>query len=130
MQTPSTHEGPTLLALPPYASTSPSRLQSIYSDISRQKHSNPASYHANIEWWRKALEAIVASGIQQHGSTLVLSAGPSLMDLLRVSGVGKPLALAAVVVSLCPDPAYELTASGLVRQSSAPREYYSRARIS
>ncbi|KAJ7120503.1 Snf7-domain-containing protein [Mycena crocata] len=91
---------PALLALYPYATTSPSRLQSIYSDISRQKHSNPASYHANIEWWRKALEAIVRSGIQQNGSNLVLSAGLGLMDLLRVSGVGKPLALAAVVAEL------------------------------
>ncbi|KAJ7087847.1 Snf7-domain-containing protein [Mycena epipterygia] len=91
---------PGLLSLPPYVSTSTSRLQSIYSDISRQKHSNPASYHANIEWWRKALEAIVGSGLQQHGSNLVLTAGPSLMDLLRVSGVGKPLALATVVAEL------------------------------
>ncbi|KAJ7444910.1 Snf7-domain-containing protein [Mycena latifolia] len=101
MQTPPAYEAsPTLLALPPYATTSLSRLQSIYSDISRQKHSNPASYHANIEWWRKALEAIVRSGIQQHGSSLVLSANPSLMDLLRVSVVGKPLALPAVVAEL------------------------------
>ncbi|KAJ7097750.1 Snf7-domain-containing protein [Mycena belliarum] len=91
---------PALLALPPYASTGPSRLQALYSDISRQKHSNPASYHANIEWWRSALEAIARSGIQQHGSKLGLTAGPSLLDLLRVSGVGKPLALPAVVTEL------------------------------
>ncbi|KAJ6597081.1 Snf7-domain-containing protein [Mycena vulgaris] len=91
---------PALLALPPYATTPTSRLQSIYSDISLQKHSNPASYHANIEWWRKALEAVVRSGIQQHGSNLVLNAAPSLMDLLRVSGAGKPLALPAVIAEL------------------------------
>ncbi|KAJ7273319.1 Snf7-domain-containing protein [Mycena rebaudengoi] len=101
MQPPSTPKAsPALLALPPYTTTSPSRLQSIYSDISRQKHSNPASYHANIEWWRKALEAIVRSGMQQDGSKLVLTAGPRLMELLRVSGVGKPLALATVIAEL------------------------------
>ncbi|KAJ7510064.1 Snf7-domain-containing protein [Mycena galericulata] len=101
MQTPSPSKPPpALLALPPYDTTSISRLQSLYSDISRQKHSNPASYHANIEWWRKALEAVVRSGIQQHGSTLVLSAGPTLMDLLRIPGAGKPLALASVVTEL------------------------------
>lgn len=101
MERPSTPKAsPALLALPPYDTTSSSRLQSIYSDISRQKHSNPASYNANIEWWRKALEAIVRSGIQQRGSNLVLSADARLMDLLRVSGVGKPLALSTVVVSL------------------------------
>ncbi|KAJ7685376.1 Snf7-domain-containing protein [Mycena polygramma] len=91
---------PALLALPPYATTSPSRLQSIYSDISRQKHSNPASYQANIGWWRQALEGIARSGIQRRGSNLVLSADASLMDLLRVSGVGKPLALSTVVAEL------------------------------
>ncbi|KAJ7724452.1 Snf7-domain-containing protein [Mycena maculata] len=101
MQTPSTSKAsPALLTLPPYDTTSPSRLQSLYSDISRQKHSNPASYNANIEWWRKALETVVRSGIQSHGSTLVLSAGPGLMDLLRVPGAGKPLALASVVTEL------------------------------
>ncbi|KAJ7047000.1 Snf7-domain-containing protein [Mycena alexandri] len=89
-----------LMALPPFSTTSPSRLQSIYSDISRQKHSNPTSYLANVEWWRTALEAIVRSGIQQDGSNLVLRADPNLMDVLRVSGVGKPLALSTVVTEL------------------------------
>ncbi|KAF7338138.1 hypothetical protein MVEN_02038600 [Mycena venus] len=98
--TPKTSSSPALLALPPYATTSPSRLQSIYSDISRQKHSNPASYNANIEWWRRALEAITRAGIQQRGSNLVLTADTGLMDLLRISGVGKPLALSTVVAEL------------------------------
>ncbi|KAJ7632803.1 Snf7-domain-containing protein [Roridomyces roridus] len=89
-----------LVALPPYDSTPSSRLQSLYSDISRQKHSNPTSYNANIEWWRKALESVVRSGIQQQGSKLVLGVGPALMDLLRMPGVGKPLALAAAVNEL------------------------------
>jgi len=88
-----------LLALPPYENTSPSRLQALYSDISRQKHSNPTSYHANIEWWRKALQLLVSSGLQQEsGSRLVLNAGRSLIEQVRLEGVGKPLALGAVIV--------------------------------
>ncbi|KAJ6502356.1 hypothetical protein C8R45DRAFT_976362 [Mycena sanguinolenta] len=98
--TPNRKASPALLALPPYATTSVSRLQSIYSDISRQKQSNSASYNANIEWWRNALEAITRSGIQQGGSTFVLTADASLMDLLYVPGAGKPLALSTVVTEL------------------------------
>jgi charged multivesicular body protein 7 len=88
-----------LLALPPYATTSPSRLQALYSDISRQKHSNPTSYQANIEWWRKALQLFVSSGLQREsGSRLVLDAGRNLIEQFRLERVGKPLALGAVVV--------------------------------
>ncbi|KAJ7650518.1 hypothetical protein FB45DRAFT_732022 [Roridomyces roridus] len=91
---------PTLLALPPWSSASPSRLQSVYSDILRQKESNPDSYQANIRWWHKALESLARSGIQQEKSTFVISVGPVLMTLLRVQGVGKPLALPTVINEL------------------------------
>ncbi|KAF7323139.1 hypothetical protein HMN09_00094200 [Mycena chlorophos] len=84
---------PALLALPPYQNTSPSRLQSIYADISRQKHSNPASFAANVEWWQDTLEAVVSSGIQKAGSRIVLQADAGLMALLRVPGAGKPTVL-------------------------------------
>lgn len=88
-----------LLALPPYATTSPSRLQALYSDFSRQKHSNPTSYHANVEWWRKALQLFVSSGLQREsGSRFVLEAGRSLIEQFRLDRVGKPLAFGAVVV--------------------------------
>jgi charged multivesicular body protein 7 len=87
-----------VLALPPYATASPSRLQALYSDISRQKHSNPTSYHANIEWWRKTLQLLVSSGLQQSKSRLVLNAGRNLVEEVRLERVGKPLALGAVVV--------------------------------
>ncbi|KAF8077814.1 hypothetical protein FPV67DRAFT_1463120 [Lyophyllum atratum] len=92
---------PSILALPPYATTSPSRLQALYSDISRQKHSNPTSYQSNIEWWRKALQVIVSSGLQTDSSSrLTLRADARLMERVRVEGVGKPLALGAVVAEL------------------------------
>jgi charged multivesicular body protein 7 len=94
-------------SLAPYATTSRSRLQALYSDISRQKHSNPTAYHANVHWWQPVLQEYVASGMQdtllhssgRGGSRLVLSAGRRLMEDLRVEGVGKPLGIGAVIVS-------------------------------
>ena len=95
---------PSILTLPPFINTPKSRLQSLYSDISRQKHSNPTLYHAAVEWWRRVLEGIVSSGMQERvgnrePSVLVLAANRGLIDALRVEGVGKPLGLIAVVVS-------------------------------
>ena len=90
--------------VPPFASTSNSRLHALYSDISRQKRSNPTSYHANVNWWQRALESVVSSGAQHardavHANgRVVLHAGRSLMDTLKVDGVGKPLGLGAVIV--------------------------------
>jgi len=85
--------------------TSTPRLQALYSDFSRQKHSNPASYHSNVQWWRKALETLVDSGLQhtphENGSKsdrLVLHAGRELMERVKVPKVGKPLAIGAVLV--------------------------------
>ncbi|KAJ8519483.1 hypothetical protein ONZ45_g3570 [Pleurotus djamor] len=84
----------TLLTLPPFSSTSRPRLQALYADISRQKTSNPESYHANVEWWRRALEVVVSTGYlisQSHslapgGSKLVLTADSSLLNALKVEG--------------------------------------------
>ena len=92
-------------ALPFYATATPSRLQALYSNISRQKHSNPTSYYANVQWWQRVLEEYVASGLQEElpearGSRLVLNAGLPLMEKFRVEGVGKPLAFSAVIVSI------------------------------
>ncbi|KAF8350578.1 Snf7-domain-containing protein [Amanita rubescens] len=93
-------------SVPPFASTSNSRLHALYSDISRQKRSNPTSYHANVNWWQRALESVVSSGAQHvqdavHANgRVVLHAGRSLMDTLKVDGVGKPLGLGAVIDEL------------------------------
>lgn len=92
------------MALEPYSVTTILRLQALYSDFSRQRHSNPTAYHANIEWWRKALETMVSSGLQQHqkdatgSSRLVLHAGHGLIERTKVDRVGKPLALGSVIV--------------------------------
>ena len=82
-----------------YSSVSTTRLKSLYSDISRQKTSNPAAYSSNVEWWRKTLATLAAQGLQSGTSdTLVLHVYPELIETLRYEGVGKPLGLAAVIV--------------------------------
>ncbi|KAK0459826.1 uncharacterized protein EV420DRAFT_1675979 [Desarmillaria tabescens] len=88
-----------LLSLPTYSTTSSSRLQALYSNnISWQKNSDPAGFHASIEWWRRTFEAFVASGIQTNiSSRLVLNASARISESLRVEGVGKPAGLSTVI---------------------------------
>lgn len=87
-----------LSELPAY-SVSQARLKSLYSDFSRQRVSNPASYTSNIDWWRRALPQFVARGLQEDTSdTLILHASPEMAESLRYEGVGKPLGLAAIIV--------------------------------
>ncbi|KAF8447548.1 hypothetical protein L210DRAFT_3628069 [Boletus edulis BED1] len=103
-----------------YASISQPRLQSLYSDISRQKHSNPTSYHAHVDWWQRTLEELVSRGWQtetthpQNGketdaqdvepenqsNKLVFCARRAVVDRLRYDGVGKPLGLASTIAEL------------------------------
>lgn len=117
-----------IISLSPFSTTSTARLQALYSDFSRQKHSNPTSYHANVDWWRDALEVVAGSGMQHsaplsaqaatpqrrqrnneedseegekdvsRSDRLVLHAGRELMDRVKIPKVGKPLALGAVLV--------------------------------
>jgi hypothetical protein len=90
----------TLSSVPSYSGLSKSRIQSLYSDISRQKHSNPTTYSSNITWWRSTLEALVSLGYQPSTTdTLVLHADQSLVESLRYEGAGKPLCLGTVIVS-------------------------------
>ncbi|KAH9910336.1 uncharacterized protein B0H18DRAFT_1111075 [Fomitopsis serialis] len=103
-----------LSILPTYASSSASRLKTLYSDFSRQKQSNPTSYASNIEWWRRTLEVIVLKGWlaesdskSTHPDRLVLRAsGSTLADNFRYEGVGKPLGLPTVVAELCTSRTY------------------------
>lgn len=90
-----------------FQKSSRSRLQALYSDFSRQRQSNPTSFHANIEWWRRALVTLVDSGTQgdidlYSGNRLVLQADRGLLDRLKLEKIGKPLALNSVVVSKIP----------------------------
>jgi charged multivesicular body protein 7 len=95
-----------------FKDVSSSRLQSLYSDFTRQKNSNPASYNANVEWWRRNLEIELWDGLadtppSEDGSTggssgdrLILHANRTLLDNLRLEGVGKPIGLGAVIVCI------------------------------
>lgn len=87
-----------------FANTSKARLQALYSDFSRQRQSNPTAFQANVEWWRKALSALLNNGFQQDSNgiiecRLVLQANRGLLDRLKLEKIGKPLAMGAVVVS-------------------------------
>jgi charged multivesicular body protein 7 len=114
---------PSLLSLPAFSTASISRLQSLYSDFSRQKQSNPDSYHANITWWRNALQEFVWSGLQPRRgpsnapNRLTLAAGKDVVDALRISGVGKPLGIGSVVVSRCLFASVFCTSSLLVSKA-------------
>ncbi len=99
-------------ALPTYASVTTSRLKSLYSDFTYQKHSNPTSYASNVEWWRHTLEAAQLQGWLSESRNptnsgaspdrLVLHAyGVALADKFRAEGVGKPLSIPTVIVSAC-----------------------------
>ncbi|TFK91023.1 hypothetical protein K466DRAFT_596452 [Polyporus arcularius HHB13444] len=98
-----------LTSLPTYASVSSTRLKSLYSDFTHQKHSNPSSYASNVEWWRHTLEAALLRGWLSESSTLsavpdrlVLHAyGVAFADRFRVEGVGKPLSIPTVIFELC-----------------------------
>ncbi|KAJ3934842.1 MAG: Snf7-domain-containing protein [Lentinula lateritia] len=97
------------ISTPPFMSGSRYRLQSLYSDFSEQKRSNPASYQANVDWWRRTLETYVSEGF--HGSNrLVLKAGQQLVDNFRVEGVGKPICFHAVLTELSSPPPSSATA--------------------
>lgn len=95
---------PALSALLNYATTSKSRLQSLYSDIHRQKHSNPSSFHAHVDWWHGTLKDVISRGWQGSdgpdgtSNKLILGARRALVDKLRYEGVGKPLGLGTTIV--------------------------------
>ncbi|KAI0374883.1 hypothetical protein BV20DRAFT_934733 [Pilatotrama ljubarskyi] len=96
-----------LSSLPTYASSSSSRLKSLYSDFTYQKQSNPTSYASNVDWWRRTLEGALLRGwlsdSHSTGATpdrLVLHAtGVAFTEHFRVEGVGKPLSIPTVIVT-------------------------------
>ena len=93
-----------LHSLPAYSTSSTSRLKSLYSDVSRQKRSNPAAYRSTVHWWREILQTVALKHwLPQSSDTLVLHALPTLADSFRYEGAGKPLCLATVIVSSVED---------------------------
>lgn len=76
------------------------RVQSLFSDIVRQKATNPAAYHANVSWWRRTLHDLLSSGAQLSTDHLVVNLDEDLLqDFTRVVN-RKPLALVSVVVGV------------------------------
>ncbi len=116
-----------LPSLPSYNGLSNSRIQSLYSDISRQKHSNPTTYNANISWWHSTLKAIISHGwLPNTPDRLILHAEQSLPETLRYERVGKPLCLGTVIVGyvscstkMCSQPSILLAKTELVNSRDA-----------
>jgi hypothetical protein len=76
-------------------------MQSLYSDLGRQKASNPSGYAANLGWWRGVLVEVVKRDLQPSGgeaNSLVLRVDQEFSDALRVEKVGRPAGLGTVVV--------------------------------
>ncbi|KAI0256988.1 Snf7-domain-containing protein [Lactifluus subvellereus] len=77
------------------------RIQSLYSDISRLKHSNSTTYNSNVAWWRSTLEDIVSRGwLASTPNRLILHADQGLLESLRYEGAGKPVCLGTVITEL------------------------------
>ncbi|KAG9012072.1 hypothetical protein FRB95_013603 [Tulasnella sp. JGI-2019a] len=86
---------------PEYKSPPPPRLQSLYSDVSRQKQANPEGFKSSVGWWTRTLQAIVKAGKQpQSNDHLVLHASDQLSEGLRWEKVGRPLGLGAILEDL------------------------------
>lgn len=98
--------------------SSSSALPSLYSDLSRQRKSNPAGYRANIEWWRDILTDVTWQGVQldasdkdrqpndksglnqASSSRTVFHLDETTKIRWTVSSVGRPLGLGTVLSEL------------------------------
>lgn len=76
------------------------RLQSLYSDQSQQKNLSLDTYQSTVQWWSKTLEAYVTRGWQDSADVLVLHAGPDLPLRFRYEGIGRPLGMHTIIVSI------------------------------
>ncbi|EPQ32388.1 uncharacterized protein PFL1_00584 [Pseudozyma flocculosa PF-1] len=107
-------------------SSSSSPLPSLYSDLSRQRRSNPAGFRANVEWWKHILTQVAWDGVQQSNALasskddvekldshqaagrsagasqdrLVLHLNETTKTAWSIDHVGRPLGLGTVVAEL------------------------------
>ena len=106
-----------LCTLPAFGSLP--RMRSLYSDLGRQKASNPSGFEANLGWWRGVIVDLVSNGLLSSSSSssslygrgghaavdgthaLVLRVDQELSDALWVEKVGRPAGLGTIVVSTC-----------------------------
>ncbi|EST04704.1 Snf7 [Kalmanozyma brasiliensis GHG001] len=99
----------------PRSSSSP--LPALYSDLSRQRKSNPAGYRASVEWWKGILLDVTFAGVQfdrdPPSSTSISASGmgevvdrttfrldESTKARWTIPGVGRPLGLGTVIADL------------------------------
>jgi len=102
-----------LSTIPEYAPTRLARLQSLYSDFTRQKQANPTAFASNVEWWYRLLRKCLEEGWLNEadlgddeqdsvngGDRLILSVRSTLPEQFRWGRLGRPLALPTVLSEL------------------------------
>ena len=101
------------------ARSSSSPLPALYSDLSRQRRSNPAGYRASVEWWKDVLVDVTFRGLQfDHDASTpseadsrsscttavvdrtVFRLDESTKARWTVEHVGRPLGLGTVIAEL------------------------------
>ncbi|KAJ9604273.1 hypothetical protein H2200_011107 [Cladophialophora chaetospira] len=76
----------------------PTRLPSLYSDLSVQKSSNPEGYAANVTAWTSALTRLTLAGqLPPEQNLLILQTGEGLLDALSSAKYGRPSGLGCVL---------------------------------
>jgi len=81
------------------------RVESLYSDYSSTRHSNPAGFHSNNATWQKILTDVLRYGLQpqrqdDQRDRLVLHLDDQLLEALRRPSIGKPYGLACPLWAL------------------------------
>lgn len=90
-----------LATLPQYANLDRKpRLESLYSDFTDQRESNPAAFESNIQWWYDILKMGLEHYWFDDGNRLILNARKELVERFYWESVGNPLALSTVIVSV------------------------------
>lgn len=77
---------------------SKTRLSSLYADFSALQATNPDGYAANIETWRTGLLQAARAGLLPGPDRLNLHTSDELAAVFEIPGLGRPLALQAVIV--------------------------------
>lgn len=75
----------------------PTRLPSLYSDLSVQKTTNPEGYAANVTAWSSALTRAALAGQLPLEQRLILQASDGLLDALASAQYGRPSGLGSVL---------------------------------
>lgn len=95
-----------LSSLPEFKSND--RIESLYSDFSTSRQSNPAGYSVNLNTWSQLIHQILRLGLQSNHSNdpsqssdrLVLHLNDRLLDGFKRPGIGRPYGLYIPIVSL------------------------------